>query len=267
MEFMTPYNLTRFPGPLEDKQAHNITDPPPTLTVSLGFFSCQKAPFSFHQTTEDDFSQSLRSFWHSTATFENDRKDFSPTCFLLNFEIVLFIVVFFSFCFFGEISQLPDNKWYSATITVNMWKYLVYVETVSKVAIDFWFPPVMKFEANSVFTSQKREKLMTIHEDRATWSAINLFSKVSSLQLCVFKAKYNMRFCSASEMCSCTACKNSKHWIESINPSKTEENTDVWWKMGLTQASKNERYEPSFIIWKFQITGNIGKMIAEQATA
>ena len=38
MEFMMPCTLTRFPGPLEEKQPHNITDPPPYLTVGITDF-------------------------------------------------------------------------------------------------------------------------------------------------------------------------------------------------------------------------------------
>src|SRR4029434_4374987 len=39
MESMIPCILTRCPGPLEEKQPHNIKDPPPYFTLGMGVFS------------------------------------------------------------------------------------------------------------------------------------------------------------------------------------------------------------------------------------
>ncbi len=47
--FMMPCTLTRFLGPLEEKQAHSITDPPPYFTVGMRCFSAYSS-FVFRQT-------------------------------------------------------------------------------------------------------------------------------------------------------------------------------------------------------------------------
>ena len=47
--FMMPCTLTRFPGPLEEKQPHSITDPLPYFTVGMRCFSAYSS-FVFRQT-------------------------------------------------------------------------------------------------------------------------------------------------------------------------------------------------------------------------
>ena len=76
MEYMMPYPLTRFPGPLEEKQPH-ITEPPPPPCLNTGYFryrqsyfyakptlsvGSKKAQFLFHLTIEHSSSQSSSSF-------------------------------------------------------------------------------------------------------------------------------------------------------------------------------------------------------------
>ena len=42
---MMPCTLTRFPGPLEEEQPHNITEPPPTPYLQTGYFQYRHSYF------------------------------------------------------------------------------------------------------------------------------------------------------------------------------------------------------------------------------
>ena len=116
MESMIPCILTRCPGPLEEKQPHNIKDPPPYFTLGMGVFSvwlsfCLRQthlwcllPKSFILVSSDHIT---RSHWKSDLHLANCRR----------FSLLLID----SRGFF--LATLQNNLWWCR------WRLMVVLET------------------------------------------------------------------------------------------------------------------------------------------